>query len=709
MRSVDDERLKRYLDGIVPAPSLEALLDEQPEAEAATPGREALRARRAIEKLATGRTLSDSDRFTIEAIVIPDQRPAVDIVDGDFTITHPSWLHFSSNEVIRGVLRRVVGSVGRIELPGHPRLPYGGTGFVVGPGLLMTNRHVAELFAAGLGAAGLSFRPGLSAGVDFRRERDRPDSLLLGVRQVVMIHPYWDMALLRVDGLTAAQAPLPLSLRSPDEMVGSDVAVIGYPAFDPRNDAAVQHTVFGGVYNVKRLQPGKLGGTGRTVSFGKTVEAAVHDSSTLGGNSGSAVVDVATGEVVGVHFAGHYLLANYAVPASELARDGRVVDAGVAFAAATEPEPGIWDQWWQTADPAESAAAGPATAQATTGEATTTLTVPLAITVRIGTPAAPAPAPTLAPEGFGLERMVEPIRDMDYTSRTGYEPDFLGVAVPLPEPGDPQTLATLDNGDHVIPYHHFSVVMHKHRRLALFTACNLDASPDRRKPEPGRDYSRDALSGLGDKDIELWFTDPRIPELHQLPDRFFTRDRGAFDRGHLVRREDVAWGHTYQQVRFANGDSFHTTNCSPQVAGFNRPDGATNWGALETLIQRQAGTSRLCIFAGPVLSEDDRIFTGVDDNGSVRVQIPSRYWKIVIAAREGKLRSFAFLLTQDLANVPLEFQVDAAWRPHMTTISSLEKLLLKSLRFPEPVHAADQAATSHGQAVRQSIGLELVQ
>ena len=41
-----------------------------------------------------------------------------------------------------------------------------------------------------------------------------------------------------------------------------------------------------------------------------------HDASTLGGNSGSAVIDLETGEAVGLHFAGSYLQANYAVPAS---------------------------------------------------------------------------------------------------------------------------------------------------------------------------------------------------------------------------------------------------------------------------------------------------------------------------------------------------------------------------------------------------------
>ncbi len=36
------------------------------------------------------------------------------------------------------------------------------------------------------------------------------------------------------------------------------------------------------------------------------------------------------------------------------------------------------------------------------------------------------------------------------------------------------------------------------------------------------------------------------------------------------RREDVCWGKTYDEVRRANGDTYHTTNCTPQVAGFNQ-------------------------------------------------------------------------------------------------------------------------------------------
>jgi hypothetical protein len=216
----------------------------------------------------------------------------------------------------------------------------------------MTNRHVAQIFASGIGIRDLVFRSGYEAGIDFIRERDSTAAHFLAVKEVTMIHPYWDMALLRVEGLTSSKLPSPLtlSLKDPVELYDRDVAVIGYPAFDPRNDAAIQNTVFNGVYYIKRLQPGKIRERRSVESFRKMVSAVTHDSSTLGGNSGSAVVDAETGEILGLHFAGVYLDANFAVPTFELARDSRVVDAGVRFQSKPRSDPGAWVEWWGEAD-----------------------------------------------------------------------------------------------------------------------------------------------------------------------------------------------------------------------------------------------------------------------------------------------------------------------------------------------------------------------
>lgn len=678
-------------------------------------------ARAAARKVNSRESLSPREQFALEAIIIPDKRPAIDIINGDFQVTHPDWTGFNADP-IKSNLRRVIPSVGRVELPHHPTLPFGGTGFVVGDGLLMTNRHVAQIFCGGLGQRDLVFLPGREAGVDFLREKGNTDAQVLKIGEVLMIHPYWDMALLRVEGLGANHPSLSLALTQPDALMSQEVAVIGYPAFDPRNDANVQNTVFGGVYYVKRLQPGRVGPRRTIESFENRVSAMTHDSSTLGGNSGSVVVLAKTGQVVGLHFAGVYLDANFAVPTAELARDGRVVDAGVNFQPVAQPDPAVSQTWWANM-PAERASAPPSTVRPSPSRpievrsrppsppppstqargSELTFTVPLEISVRLG-----AGAPTSAQhtdEAATTEAMVEPLHDDDYSTRMGYDPGFLGPRVPLPDPKDVSLVAKLDDGDHVIPYHHFSLVLHKRRRLALFTASNLDASGEMRVPEPGRKFTRKALGDLGKSDTEKWFSDPRIPAIHQLPDRFFTKDHGAFDKGHLVRREDVAWGESFDEAQLANGDTFHTTNCSPQVSKFNRPDQKSNWGELEKFVSKGADGGRLSIFAGPVLSEDDKVFVGVDDEGEVRVQIPSQYWKVVVVAEHGKLKSYGFILRQDLGGVPLEFAVTPKWRQHMISIADLEKLLVL-VKFPAAVRNADQAGTPQGEAVRASAGVE---
>jgi endonuclease G len=171
------EMAKRFLLQVMPqGGALEMIADTRDDLEGvvernpATP-QEIAAAKSAAEKLASDRELNEAEQFALEAITIPDKRPAVAIVDGDYRITHPLWTHFETDAGIKQRLRQVIRSVGRIELPGHLTLPYAGTGFVVGDGLLMTNRHAAEIFADGLGVREISFKPGSAAGVDFKQER----------------------------------------------------------------------------------------------------------------------------------------------------------------------------------------------------------------------------------------------------------------------------------------------------------------------------------------------------------------------------------------------------------------------------------------------------------------------------------------------------------------------------------------------------------
>ena len=622
-------------------------------------------ARDALESMSIGRLPSLKGFEDTEAIIAEDIRPAIDIIGGKFTSSHPLWTHLSTDDALRTRIEGVLPSIGRIELPGNKQFPYGGTGFVVGRGLIMTNRHVAEIFARGLGTRRLDFLSGAKAGIDFGRELNTPTAATLMVRRVKMIHPYWDMALLEVDGLDARHAPLKLACRDARDLMGTQIAVVGYPAYDPRNPADIQQNLFSRRYGIKRLQPGELQGATRAASFGKFVDAAGHDCSTLGGNSGSAVFDLASGEVLGLHFGGVFHDVNYSVPAYALACDARVVDAGVLLAG-PQPKPSdAWASWWQRADAAEA-------------------------------PEMPAPVgdrtPTVAPE---TEAMVEPEHDPDYSSRTGFSMSFLGeeqqFLVPLPQVKDAGILAPSIAGDTILHYQNFSIVQHAARRLALYTASNITREPDLRRPDASMSTTRLALSGLGKNDREKWFTDPRMDDRYQLPDVFFTKDRKAFDKGHLVRREDVAWGATHAELKRANGDSYHVTNCSPQVEGFNQSSrGVDNWGDLENSVLSSAASERLTVFAGPIFDAGDPEFIGVGPGGSeIRTQVPVAYWKVIVSRTDEGLAAFGFVLSQNLSQVRfVEYVVPDSFLPMLSSIAEIGERV--GLDFGPQLLAADQ-------------------
>jgi len=276
-----------------------------------------------------------------------------------------------------------------------------------------------------------------------------------------------------------------------------------------------------------------------------------------------------------------------------------------------------------------------------------------------------------------------PVIFSDLESREGYDADFLeldgGQTVPLPKLTDKgaKIVSRLEDGSFELKYHKFSVVMHRKRRMALFTAANVNWQQVSRLVN-GRKPTRQELTGIPQGVLEEWVMDPRISESEQLPDLFFTKDGGAFDKGHLVRRDDVAWGSSFDDMQMSNGDTYHTTNCSPQVAAFNQaPKGEDNWGDLENMMQKETRQEQVIVFSGPVLAPNDRIFKGFDENGPVKIQIPRQFWKIIVAKVGGQGRAFGFVLKQKLDAVPLEFAVPEDWEPHQVPIAEIESKLFK--------------------------------
>jgi endonuclease G, mitochondrial len=154
--------------------------------------------------------------------------------------------------------------VGRIGVRGLPQLPYAGTGFMVAEDVVMTNCHVAMVFSQSGQDGEWSFQAGLEASLDFFEDPDArrtdgapPDAIRID--DVIGTHPALDLALLRVTPPQASGAvagPLTVMSRDPGPLEGRNLYVLGYPAPDYRNNTAVQRSIFGDRYFVKRLQPG---------------------------------------------------------------------------------------------------------------------------------------------------------------------------------------------------------------------------------------------------------------------------------------------------------------------------------------------------------------------------------------------------------------------------------------------------------------------
>ncbi|MEV7096728.1 DNA/RNA non-specific endonuclease [Amycolatopsis sp. NPDC051045] len=233
---------------------------------------------------------------------------------------------------------------------------------------------------------------------------------------------------------------------------------------------------------------------------------------------------------------------------------------------------------------------------------------------------------------FDIRLRAEPATgriDPDYSNREGYDPAFLpGHTVPLP--GLPDALVPLAainrqaTGEprYVLPYHHFSVVMHRQRRLAMFTAVNIDG-------RTSRSLHREA---------DHWSLDPRVAATEQIGEEIY-RDN-PLDRGHLVRRLDPAWGATEPIARLGNDDTFHFTNCSPQHKDFNQ--NKTTWAGLEDYVLNNADNFdlKVSVVTGPVLAADDDHYRGV--------QLPRQFWKVVAMVKaRGTLSATAYLLSQE--------------------------------------------------------------
>lgn len=307
-----------------------------------------------------------------------------------------------------------------------------------------------------------------------------------------------------------------------------------------------------------------------------------------------------------------------------------------------------------------------------------TLTIPLQITVSLGSPNGhPSAAGTAASDEDFLEK-IEP--DPDYSNRPGYDPNFTGFSVPLPRltPSIKSSAVKVpgaNDNPYELKYYHYSVIMNGARRMAFVSAVNFDAAPL-------AVYKREKNGK------EKWFFDPRISRDYQAGEELYAGN--PLDRGHLSRRADAAWGDSQEDARLANDDTFHFTNCSPQHEIFNQSTKATGeglllWGNLEDHVAKQArkDKKRLSVFNGPIFRTGDRKYHDV--------QLPKEFFKILVFENsEAKPRALAFILSQAslIKDLPMEEFEVGPYEPFQVTVREIEsktKLDFGKLRDYDPL------------------------
>jgi endonuclease G len=645
--------------------------------------------------------------------------PALEAVQGKTTDFQPVAFLMAGD-----IAQRAVGYV-EVMVPGRS---CSGTGFLISPGLLITNQHVIEDAAAAAGAQVTFDRQADASGRPLATTTYRldPDSCALFSPEAEL-----DYAIVALgERLSGSATPqdlgyLPLSGRSDKQALGVPLNIVQHPLNLPKQ-IAIRNNLL----------------------TARTSDALLYETDTEHGSSGSPVFNDLW-EVVALHHAGAPSAGvdEAGQPIPRTVNEGLRISAIVAdltsrLASVAEPAAALVRTALALGEAAANTARGgkvlgppPArAAEAMTpaggqtmaqGSTDATITIPIELTIRVGAGGTtavaapqvgggdrdiggldgPAQAPVPAQPGQRAAEKAAPKRlrkpadtlriNPDYAARVGYRPDFIdGVTLPFPQPGEglKDQVAALRGGEPdgesgLLRYTHFSLIVHRLKRIAIVTATNIDGptflSIDRKTGKV-----REAA------EAETWFNDPRISTSFTLTDDFYPQWSEYFDHGHLTRRTDVNWGNP-AEAQDANADTYHFTNSSPQHYLFNQS--SDYWQGVERYVLENGAIggrqpSRLSVFQGPIFNDKiDRTADGV--------QIPSSFFKIVVwRSPAGPLKSVGLVVDQlELLDIRRGEQSPARaqnaqvnqWRVPIATIAAQTGLL-----FAPEIAAADTIGTS---------------
>jgi len=247
-------------------------------------------------------------------------RPAILLQAGKLVEVKENW-----SKLLRPHEAEIVSAANSVGMITHSNGIPAGTGFVVAPGLMLTADHVLE-------ACGYAFeRNGdgrvakvkqhpateLRLGFGIRKAPYEP-SLIIG-DVVYLENGSGSRVVLAnlIDHDAVLQPPLVLSERvsPPSDSMGNYAYVLGYPFRDGRMPKEFSDRLLADKDGCKRVMPGRILALGQTASlrdigleFATSPAPAIFttDISTSVGTAGGPLVDLATGRVVGMSFAGRW-------------------------------------------------------------------------------------------------------------------------------------------------------------------------------------------------------------------------------------------------------------------------------------------------------------------------------------------------------------------------------------------------------------------
>lgn len=349
--------------------------------------------------------LAESPVDVVNETIVKEERPVLFVKDDWIDTVNVTLDGDEARDLVaelgnaRAVIAPVMPLVGRIDVVGFPgNLDFVGTGWFVAADIVVTNRHVAQLIAQQQGGGfvftrGVAGKP-ISASLNTLHEFDdlaTDQGRTFAIKEVLYIEKNDspnDIAFVRIARRIDGARQGFISISEGNLAVDASVVTIGYPAKASRRvipDQELMKELYRDRYDVKRAAPGLIMVSQRNGS----VE---HDCTTLGGNSGSVIIDPKTGKAAGLHFAGLYKQANYAVPAS-------VLNDYIKRERWREPPTIETRTVVQAVVPKPSAAIPAAVQQAVAAvPAEVVFTIPLTIRISLGQPVASAPDAVVSPK-----------------------------------------------------------------------------------------------------------------------------------------------------------------------------------------------------------------------------------------------------------------------------------------------------------------------